>query len=61
MMELMKITEVAEVLAVSVSTVRRLIKYHELPHIRVGRALRFNRTDIREWAKRRCEEKHAGK
>lgn len=41
--------EVAEVIGLSVSTVRKLTREGELPHIRVGRRILYPVTAIHEW------------
>jgi excisionase family DNA binding protein len=46
-MQLNTISEVAERLAVSSTTVRRLIASAELPTVRVGRCLRIQEEDVR--------------
>jgi excisionase family DNA binding protein len=46
---LLRIPEVADRLAVSPATVRRLIAAGELPHVRVGRQIRFKRVELEGW------------
>lgn len=41
--------ELGEILQVSVSTLYRLCRNGEIPHIRVGRTLRFSRPAIDRW------------
>lgn len=42
-------TEVAELLAVSVDTIDRLVATGELPAFRVGRQVRFEEADVEAW------------
>ena len=46
--------EAAERLAVSESTVRRLIAYGDLPHIRVGRSIRVSRDHLKSLESEPC-------
>ena len=46
---LLTIRDVAEYLQCSVSTVRRLVIGDKIPHFRLGKLLRFRRTDIDGW------------
>ena len=47
--EVMTVTEVAEYLRVNPQTVYRKAKAGELPVMRIGRAIRFRRTELEEW------------
>lgn len=47
----MKVTEVAELLAVSPWTIYRMAEKSELPYLRVRGSLRFDGHDIAEWLK----------
>jgi excisionase family DNA binding protein len=47
--QLLTIDEVAEVLRVSVRTMRRLVACRSLPFIRVGRLVRFRPEDVRRF------------
>ena len=51
MTELLTVGEVAEILAVSDRTVRRLCASGELPHIYIGSQLRFEKTDLQNYLK----------
>lgn len=46
---LLTIDEVAEVLRISVRTMRRLVACRSLPFIRVGRLVRFRPEDVRRF------------
>ncbi len=50
---LMTADEVAEYLCCSVSTVRRFAARNELPHYRLGKLLRFRRSEVENWLTRR--------
>lgn len=47
--ELLGIAQVSDLLGISVTTTRRLIKHGALPAIRVGRQIRVNGRRLREW------------
>ena len=53
---LMTVAEVSQYLACSVSMVRRLAQRSEIPHYRLGRLMRFRRTDVDAW----LEARHQG-
>lgn len=46
---LLTAVEAAELLRVPRSTLYELVRSRHLPHIRVGRALRFTRADLASW------------
>lgn len=46
---LLKVEDAAELLRVPRSTLYELVRSRHLPHIRVGRALRFTRSDLADW------------
>ena len=50
--ELLTVKEVAELLRVSLPTVRRLQQARRLPFIKVGGCVRFAKSDIIEYLKR---------
>lgn len=52
---LMTVAEVSDYLACSVSLVRRLARRSEIPHYRLGRLMRFRRTDVDAWLQARHE------
>jgi excisionase family DNA binding protein len=54
--ELLTVADVAEILNVSVSSVRRLQQRRMIPFFKIGGGVRFARSDIRSYlAKRRIE------
>ena len=46
---LMVATDVAQYLNCSISTVRRLVMNSRIPHFRLGKLVRFRRSDIDAW------------
>jgi excisionase family DNA binding protein len=54
--ELLTISEVAELLKVSVSGVRRLQQARQLPFIKVGGSVRFSKSDILVYLEKRRVE-----
>lgn len=51
-MELLTIKEVADLLKVSVASIRRLQQGRKIPFIKVGGSVRFSKTDIEDYLKR---------
>ena len=51
--ELLTIPEVAELLKVSVSTIRLLQQQRKLPFIKVGGSVRFERSDVLSYLEKR--------
>ena len=43
---LLTISDVAELLKLSVSTIRRLQRQRKIPFVKVGRSVRFDRSDL---------------
>ena len=58
-MELMTIKHAADLLKVSVATVRKMLRRGELPSLRVGRQIRFVRADIERWIRLRVSPENA--
>ena len=50
--EVMTVSEVAEYLRVNPQTVYRKAKAGELPAVRIGRAIRFRRSELDAWLKK---------
>ena len=48
---LLNVDEAAELLHVPRSTLYELVRSRHLPHVRVGRALRFTRHDLAGWVR----------
>ena len=57
--ELMKTGDVAAWLNVAESTVRKWVHYGFIPHVKLGRAVRFDRKGIEQWLKERTEKGRA--
>ena len=51
--------EVAELLRLPVSTIYDLARTRRLPHLRIGRALRFSRRDLEAHLAERCRSQAA--
>ena len=49
--EVMTVSEVAEYLRVNPQTVYRKAKAGEIPAVRIGRAIRFRKTELDAWLK----------
>ncbi len=49
--EVMTVSEVAEYLRVNPQTVYRKAKVGELPAVRIGRSIRFRRSELEAWLK----------
>ncbi len=52
-MGLLTIVEVAELLKVSVWTIRRLQQQRKIPFVKVGRSIRFSESDLAAYLARR--------
>jgi excisionase family DNA binding protein len=57
--ELLKSSEVAKLLNVSESTIRKWVHYGFIPHLKLGRCVRFNKEDIEKWLVERSEQGRA--
>jgi len=51
MTKLLTVTEVAEWLSVSPKTVYRWVHEEHVPHLKLGRVVRFDQKDIERWVK----------
>jgi excisionase family DNA binding protein len=51
--------EIAEQLGMSVSTIRKWVHYGFIPHVKLGRAVRFREKDIEKWIEERSEKGRA--
>jgi excisionase family DNA binding protein len=50
-MELMTVKEVAKYLKLTDLTIRRKVKTGELPYIKMGRSIRFEKSEIDAWVR----------
>jgi excisionase family DNA binding protein len=61
MSDLLKIEQVAKVLGVSKNFLYKSVAVNSVPHLRIGRRVRFDIQKVREWmasqARRRAEER----
>jgi len=48
--------QTAEVLAVSIATVDRMVRNGDLPTVRIGRSVRFQVDELQRWIKKRTEQ-----
>jgi excisionase family DNA binding protein len=53
---LLSIVEAAEWLGISQSYLYKLVESEEIPHIRFGRAIRFDIKELEEWLKEDSED-----
>jgi excisionase family DNA binding protein len=51
MKDLYTVEQTADLLSVSTKTIRRLIKSGDIPHVRIGRAVRLNSQEIEDWVR----------
>ncbi|MBN1902339.1 helix-turn-helix domain-containing protein [Candidatus Sumerlaeota bacterium] len=58
--EFLTIDELADMLKISTRTIRRILKRGDLPAMRIGRQLRFNREAVNEWLKTQSIEQSEG-
>jgi excisionase family DNA binding protein len=52
---LLDTAEIADLLNMSPSTIRKWVHYGFIPHVKLGRAVRFKERDIEEWIQERTE------
>jgi len=57
--ELLKTAEVAQWLNVAESTIRKWVHYGFIPHVKLGRCVRFVREDVEKWLQERTEKGRA--
>ena len=50
------VKEVSEYLALKASTVYSLVEEKKIPHYRIGRQIRFKKSDVDEWMEKQREE-----
>jgi excisionase family DNA binding protein len=49
--KLINVEDVAEILGVSKATVNKMMKERGMPHLKVGKLVRFDRDDVLLWMK----------
>ena len=54
--ELMNTAQVAAWLHVKESTIRKWVHYGYIPHVKVGRCVRFMESEIEKWLQERAEK-----
>ena len=59
MERLLDTAAIAERLGMSVSTIRKWVHYGFIPHVKLGRAVRFREKDIEKWIEERTEKGRA--
>jgi excisionase family DNA binding protein len=59
MERLLDTAEIAEQLNMSVSTIRKWVHYGFIPHVKLGRAVRFREKDVEAWIEERTEKGRA--
>lgn len=57
--KLMNTAEVAEWLNMAPGTIRKWVHFGFIPHVKLGRAVRFSRKDIEQWLQERTEKGRA--
>ena len=59
MERLLDTAEIAEQLNMSVSTIRKWVYFGFIPHVKLGRAVRFREKDVEAWIEERTEKGRA--
>ena len=54
--QLWNANQCAQALGLSIATIYALVHQKRIPHIKIGRALRFHPERIREWAEKQAKE-----
>jgi len=57
--ELLNAAQVAEWLSVKESTIRKWVHYGYIPHVKLGRCMRFQESEIERWLQERAEKGRA--
>jgi excisionase family DNA binding protein len=52
----MKTAQIAELLNVAESTIRKWVHFGFIPHVKLGRAVRFREKDVEAWIEERTEK-----
>jgi len=56
MEKLLDTNQVAELLSVKPSTIRKWVHYGFIPHVKIGACVRFRETNIEAWIQERSHE-----
>ena len=56
MERLLDVNKCAEILSLSPSTIYALVHQQRIPHVKLGRSLRFRPVDIEKWVKNQSRE-----
>ncbi len=59
MERLLDTAEIAEQLGMSISTIRKWVHFGFIPHVKLGRAVRFREKDVEAWIEKRTEKGRA--
>ena len=59
MERLLDTAEIAEQLNMSVSTIRKWVHFGFIPHVKLGRTVRFREKDVEAWIEERTEKGRA--
>ncbi len=59
MERLLDTAEIAEQLGMSISTIRKWVHFGFIPHVKLGRAVRFREKDVEAWIEERTEKGRA--
>jgi excisionase family DNA binding protein len=57
--ELLDVKQLTEWLHVKESTIRKWVHYGYIPHVKLGRCVRFQESEIEEWIRDRAEKGRA--
>jgi len=58
---LLDVGQVAEMFKISVATVRRWVWQGYIPYMKIGKAIRFSKSDIENWVSTKCANSIASK
>ncbi len=57
--ELLNTAQLSEWLQVKESTIRKWVHYGYVPHVKLGRCVRFQESEIEQWLRERAEKGRA--
>ena len=58
---LLDVGQVAQMLKISIATVRRWVWQGYIPYMKIGKAIRFSNSDIESWINSKCANPMASK